>query len=127
MVFGEYNLCRFFETRIVTVVEEHIEFEDFAGWNWTEEEERPDKMDSKKMEKEFLNPEGNLINGLCVPKLSHILFLEKEDSWATEIQGENSKPVSRLSFELSALRNDPDYIRYEYWLLVISHLQQKVS
>ena len=111
MVFGEYNLCRFFETRIVTVVEEHIEFEDLAGWNWTEEEERPDKMDSKKMEKEFLNPEGNLINGLCVPTLSHILFLEKEDSWATEIQGENSKNVTRLSFELSALRNDPDYIR----------------
>ena len=44
-------------------------------------------------------------------KLSQILFLEKEDSWATEIQGENSKPVTRLSFELSALRNDPDYIR----------------
>ena len=63
MDFGEDHLCRFFETRIITVVE----FEDFAGWNWTEEE---DKMDDKKMGKEFLNPEGNLINELCVPKLS---------------------------------------------------------
>jgi hypothetical protein len=77
------------------------------------------------METEFLNPDGNLINGLCVPKLSHILSLEKEESWATEIQGENSKHFTKLSFELSALRNDPDYIRYEYWLLGISHLQQK--
>ena len=73
MICGLNKLCRYFEIRIVTIVEEHIEFEDFAGWNWTEEEERPDTMDSKKMEKEFLNPDGNLINGLCVPKLSHIL------------------------------------------------------
>ena len=62
------NLCRFFETRIVTVVEDPFEFEDFADWNWTGEEERPDEMDSMKREHEFSFPEGNLINGLCVPK-----------------------------------------------------------
>ena len=103
MVFGEYNLCRFFETRIVTVVEEHIEFEDFAGWNWTGIEERPEEMDSKKMEKVFQYSECNLINGfMCAKMISH-LFLDKEGSTATEIQGENSQPVIRLSFELSAL------------------------
>ena len=83
-----------------------------------------DEMDSKKMVEEFSYPEGNLINVLCGPKLSHILSLEKEDSWAIEIQGENSKPVTRLSFELSAMRNDPDYIRYECWLAIF---KRKVS
>ena len=91
-------------------MEEPFEFEDFAGWNWTGAEERQDEMDSKKMENEFPYPEGNLINGLCVPKSVHLFSFE--GSWATEIQGENSQPVTRTSFELSALRNDPDYITY---------------
>ena len=57
------DLCRFFETRIVTVVEDPFKFESFADWNWTGEEEMKDEMDSKKMVEEFSYPEGNLING----------------------------------------------------------------
>jgi hypothetical protein len=53
VVFGEYNLCRFFETKIVAVVEEHIEFEEFTGWNWTEEEERPDKWIPRRWKQSF--------------------------------------------------------------------------
>ena len=72
------NLCRFFETRIVTVVEEPFEFAYFAGWNWTGAEERQDQMDSKKMENEFPYPEGNLINGFCVPKyFTYFLVTQK--------------------------------------------------
>ena len=56
------DLCRFFETRIVTIVEEPFEFESFGDWNWTGEEVRPDEMYSKKTKEEFSYPDGILLH-----------------------------------------------------------------
>ena len=42
-----------------------------------------------------------------------LLLLEPEDaSWSEDSQVEDSQSNTRLSFQLSPLRNDPDYIRY---------------